>query len=133
MDSGKTTLINALNNRNMQSRKTQALEFDSRTIDTPGEYMENPRYHRALLATSVDVSFVLFVQDATRKSIIYPPGIGQTFPGYTIGVITKTDHNAADIDTARNLLRQVALKGEIITVSAFTGDGLNKLKEILCW
>lgn len=131
--SGKTTLINALHNNKEASRKTQSLEFNSRTIDTPGEYMENPRYYRALLATAVDVTYVLFMQDATRKNSIFPPGLGQTFPGYSLGVITKIDHPGADVDLARKLLGQVALKGNIFLLSPVTGEGMDELKHNICW
>ena len=41
---GKTSLIQSLKGEKLHYRKTQAIEFDDRVIDTPGEYMENRDY-----------------------------------------------------------------------------------------
>lgn len=132
-EAGKSTLLNALHGFGPQSCKTQSLEFSARTVDTPGEYAENPRYYRALLATAMDVEYVLFIQDATRENCIFPPGMGQIFPGYTLGVVTKTDHPAACVPRALELLETVALKGDVIAVSALTGAGIDELKHKIGW
>ncbi|MFZ5591652.1 MAG: EutP/PduV family microcompartment system protein [Bacillota bacterium] len=132
-EAGKSTLLNVLHGLGPVSSKTQALEFAARTVDTPGEYAENPRYYRALLATAMDVDYVLFVQDATRENCIFPPGMGQIFPGYTLGVVTKTDHPAASVLRAVEMLETVALKGDIIPVSALTGVGIDELKQKINW
>lgn len=129
---GKSTLIAALQGKRGEVRKTQAIEFAAHTIDTPGEYIENPRFYRALMATALQADYLLFLQDATLKSSIYPPGIAQAFPGYTLGVITKIDCINADIDSARQFLKTLALKGETYSVSAHTGCGLEELKQRVC-
>lgn len=128
---GKSTLIAALQGDSLKVRKTQALEFGAYTVDTPGEYIENPRYYKALMATAMQVDYVLFVQDATEERSIYPPGIAQTFPCYTLGVISKVDHPEADEEKAREFLDYLALKGDVFGTSAVTGYGLSDLKQRL--
>ncbi|MEG6521020.1 EutP/PduV family microcompartment system protein [Desulfotomaculum sp. 1211_IL3151] len=129
---GKSTLIAALKGDSLNVRKTQAMEFDSYTVDTPGEYIENPRFYRALMATALQVKDVLFLQDATSERCIYPPGIAQSFPCSTIGVITKIDHPEANIEKAKQLLKTVALKSnDVYVVSAINGQGIKELKERL--
>jgi len=129
--SGKSTLIAALQGKDLKVRKTQALKFDAHTIDTPGEYIENPRFYRALLATAWQADYVLFLQDATMNRSYYPPGIAQTFPGHTLGVITKVDCRNANVVRAGQFLKALGLKGETYCVSSVTGSGLTELKQCI--
>lgn len=130
---GKSTILAALQGNLDGVKKTQIIEFGARMVDTPGEYIENPRFYRALLSTALQVDYVLFVQDATGDRSVFPPGIGQLFPGYSIGIITKVDHPDANVERAKGLLNHLALKGkgEVFEVSALTGDGLEELKHRL--
>lgn len=129
--SGKSTLAGALNREPEGIRKTQSVEYFAGTIDTPGEFMENPFYYRALFATSQDAGMILFVQDAARKSSVFPPGFAGAFARQTMGVVTKTDHPEADVEKAGRFLRGLGLNGPIVKVSAFTGEGLEHLRKLL--
>ena len=71
---GKTSLIQSLKGEKLHYRKTQAIEFDDRVIDTPGEYMENRDYLCALTVTACDADVVIFVQDASSDALWYSPG-----------------------------------------------------------
>ncbi|ABO49825.1 ethanolamine utilization protein eutP [Desulforamulus reducens MI-1] len=130
---GKSTILAALRGNVKDVKKTQVIEFGAQTVDTPGEYIENPRFYRALLSTALQVDYVLFVQDATSDRSVFPPGIGQLFPGYSVGIITKVDHPEANVERAKGLLHHLALKGkgEVFEVSALAGDGLEELKQRL--
>lgn len=64
---GKSTLTNALLGREVEAVKTQALVYYDWIVDTPGEYTENPLFYKNIMATSLEVTHVLFLQDATRK------------------------------------------------------------------
>jgi len=61
--SGKTTLIQKLEARELVYRKTQAIEFYLHFIDTPGEYLENRKFYSALIVTSADADLVGLVED----------------------------------------------------------------------
>ena len=79
--SGKSTLIKALNGDQSAAAKTQAMGYTANSIDTPGEFMENPSYYRALFATSMEASAVMFIQDATRgPGRFFRRGLQRLFP-----------------------------------------------------
>jgi Ethanolamine utilization protein len=131
IDSGKTSLLMALNGESGEASKTQTLIYNSMTIDTPGEYIENPRMYKALLSTSLEAGCILFTQDSTVDRSIFPPGFACSFNAVSIGVITKIDHENADIEKARNHLQKLSLKGPIFQVSALTGEGIDTIRDFL--
>ena len=91
VQSGKTTLIQAINGESIRYVKTQAIEFDGMAIDTPGEYIENRQYLYALTVTAADADIIIFTQDPTADSVWYSPGQSSMFNAKVIGVITKCD------------------------------------------
>lgn len=132
--SGKTTLARVLNKEETETvTKTQSLEYSACSIDTPGEFVENPFYYRALFATSLEADAVVFIQDATRNRSIFPPGFAAAFSKRTIGVVTKIDHPQADVKRATGFLKSLGLNGSIAVVSAFTGEGIEEIRKILNW
>jgi len=132
--SGKTTLARVLNKEETETvTKTQSLEYSACSIDTPGEFVENPFYYRALFATSLEADAVVFIQDATRNRSIFPPGFAAAFSKRTIGVVTKIDHPQADVKRAKSFLKSLGLNGSIAVVSAFTGEGIEEIRKILNW
>ncbi|MGI6686269.1 MAG: EutP/PduV family microcompartment system protein [Bacillota bacterium] len=132
--SGKTTLAKVFNNEEAGTvKKTQSLEYSACSIDTPGEFMENPSYYRALFATSLEADAVIFVQDATRNKSIFPPGFASAFSKGTVGVVTKIDHPKADVNKAVTFLKSLGLSGPIVVVSALKGDGIEEIRKILNW
>jgi len=132
--SGKTTLARVLNKEEAgKVKKTQSLEYSACSIDTPGEFVENPSYYRALFATSLEADAVVFIQDATRNRSVFPPGFAAAFAKRTIGVVTKIDHLQADVKRAENFLKSLGLSGPIALVSAFTGEGIEEFRKILNW
>jgi len=131
VDAGKTSLIMRLHGIKGKPTKTQTLEYKSQTIDTPGEYMENPMMYKALMSTALEAKYVLFVQDSTAKKSCFPPGFAKAFSCKTIGVITKIDHPDSDIDTAQKILEKVKVKGPTYAVSSFTGEEIDTLKALM--
>lgn len=129
--SGKTTLVRALGEAEDEVTKTQSLEYQAGSIDTPGEFMENPFYYRALFATSLEADIILFVQDATSKLSVFPPGFAGAFSRRTVGAVTKTDHPEADAERACRFLKALGLSGPVLAVSAFSGEGMEQLKKTL--
>lgn len=131
--SGKTTLIGVLNGETGSATKTQSMEYTASSIDTPGEFVENPFFYRALFATSLEAEIIVFIQDATAKKSIFPPGFAAAFSKRTIGVVTKVDHPEADEVKAAGFLKSLGLNGNVLTVSALSGDGLEDLRTQLNW
>lgn len=133
IDAGKTTLTDALLNRDRKPKKvkTQSLIFDDWIVDTPGEYTENPLHYRNIMATSMEITHVLFTQDATNAKSIFAPGFSSGINKLAIGVVTKADHENANIDHAVKLLKKTMVRGPIVIASAHTGQGLTEIIDLV--
>ncbi|WP_349409995.1 EutP/PduV family microcompartment system protein [Pseudalkalibacillus sp. SCS-8] len=128
---GKSTLTKALLGEEKQAVKTQALVYNDWIVDTPGEYTENPMYYKNIMATSLEVTHVLFIQDATKKKTIFPPGFSTGLNKLPIGVVTKADSEKADVERAVKQLRKVIPKGPIVITSAQNGEGLAYIRDLV--
>ncbi|MCQ1529567.1 EutP/PduV family microcompartment system protein [Lutispora saccharofermentans] len=127
---GKTTLIQKLLNQPSENRKTQSLEFFSSMIDTPGEYLENKSYYKALLVSSIECDAILLLQDPCDEVCFYPPGFATMFNKHTIGVITKIDRYEGNIESAMKCLTSAGAD-RIFMISSYTEEGLYELKKYL--
>ncbi len=128
---GKTTLCQRLNDMEMKYKKTQALEVIHKTIDTPGEYVERRSLFHALVVTSVEADQVLFVQDASQDRFMFAPGQSAAFPIPVAGVVSKADvATPQQVQQATELL-ELAGASPIFVVSAYTGQGIEELKQFL--
>lgn len=130
--SGKTTLIQKLEARELIYQKTQTIEFSLHFIDTPGEYLENRQYYSALIVTSADADLIGLVEDCTGDEAWLPPAFASTFAKEVIGIITKTDlaRDPGQIRAARTRLNQAGAAG-IFEISAVRGDGIGELSRYL--
>ncbi|MCG8564872.1 MAG: EutP/PduV family microcompartment system protein [Desulfobacterales bacterium] len=128
--SGKTTLIQAMQGTDLSYKKTQAVDYCGVFVDTPGEYIENRRFYTALMATSSKCDIVGLVQDATAVSSIFPPQCATMFNIRVVGIITKIDHEDADIDRAEKFLRWAGAT-EIIKSSSTENIGMETIGSCL--
>ena len=102
---GKTTLTQRLNKQDVVYAKTQAVSYENNIIDTPGEYIENKFYYKALTVTANDVDIIAFVQSALDEETFFPPKFSTMFTGkIIIGIITKKDLQL-DCSNAESFLR----------------------------
>jgi ethanolamine utilization protein EutP len=128
---GKSTLTNALLGRKVVALKTQSLHYYDWIVDTPGEYMENPLFYKSIMATALEVTHVLFIQDATNRKITFPPSFSSGITKLAIGVVTKADSEKADIEHAIRQLSKVIIKGPIVVTSAFKQQGIKEIHELV--
>lgn len=132
IDAGKTTLFNALFDRDEEVRKTQALEFEAGGIDTPGEFFSHPRMYSALIATSSETDTLVYVHPCGDREFRLPPGLLNVYAGKRlIGVITKTDLPECDPDWTEKLLRNNGFNGPIFRVSVKDPDSIAPLRSYL--
>lgn len=129
--SGKSSLISCLNGKGIGAKKTQSVLYDAISVDTPGEYVENPSMYKYIIAESQNVEFVLFLQDVTQRRCIYPPGFAQSFNRKTIGIITKVDSEEFNLEHSNKILKSIGVRGPIFKTSSKTGYGIQELKEYL--
>ncbi|SHI97415.1 EutP/PduV family microcompartment system protein [Lutispora thermophila] len=128
--SGKTTLTRKLLNMSSDYKKTQSIEYCNNIIDTPGEYLENKRYYKALLVTSLDADAILLIKDVNDAECYFPPGFAYMFNKPAIGVVTKTDTGIENIESAIRCLQNAGAE-KIYKISSYTGEGLDDLRNFL--
>lgn len=104
------------------------IEFVGNFIDTPGVYLEYPRFYEALVVCSQQADYVLMVIAANQRGIPIPPGFAHAFFRPVIGVINKIDLVDANIQYAGKVLVQADIKQPYYRISTATGEGLGELK-----
>ncbi|MET1030694.1 EutP/PduV family microcompartment system protein [Domibacillus tundrae] len=124
---GKSTLTNVLLGKEVPAFKTQSLHYCDWIVDTPGEYTENPMFYKNIMATSLEVTHVMYLQDATGDKMIFPPQFSSGIPKLPIGVVTKADHPNAKVAEALEKLKQTLTTGPIVISSAAKGMGMDHI------
>ena len=129
--SGKTTLINSLNDYDGPLRKTQDIIYGKNTIDVPGSYIENTWMYKHIIATAQDASHVLILIDQSRCINVYSPGFAKSFRCPVIGVITKIDLIPENEEWCIHQLKQIGVSEPYYKISVPSGVGMVALKEYL--
>ncbi len=124
--SGKTTLTQILKKEAIEYKKTQSMSYYDNIIDTPGEYIENKAYYRALIVSAVECDIIGFVQNAEDKEIVFPPNFSEILNKPSVGIITKIDL-VENYERAKTLLEEIGIK-KIIGVSAKTLEGIEDIR-----
>ncbi len=130
---GKTTLSQLLLKQEVQHKKTQSIEvLGDEIIDTPGEYIENKQFYRALVVTAVEADYILMLQDCTEEQCSFSPQMSGMFNKPIIGVITKTDLETDKVQTKR-LEELLMMSGaeHIFYISCTTNEGIKELADFL--
>lgn len=130
--SGKTTLCQSIDNEELKYKKTQSVEIYNKSIDTPGEYLENRFYYKALIVTAADADLIALVYDCTNEESYIPPGFASMFMKEVIGIITKVDLAESDLDIKRaeEVLEQAGAV-KIFKVNTLLGVGIKELVEYI--
>lgn len=128
--SGKTTLVQRINGVDINYKKTQMISFEENIIDTPGEYIENKYYYKALTVTASNADIIAFVQSALDEDTLFPPKFSTMFAGkIIIGIITKKDLQF-DSSNAENFLKCAGAE-EIYYIGLNDKNEIMRLKERL--
>lgn len=129
---GKTSFCQAIYKEQLHYKKTQAIEILNNAIDTPGEYVENRAFYKALLVTSADADCVVLVQSCIDPQSSFAPGVCGMFNKPTIGLVTKIDAvaHAEDIQIAHDWLVLAGCE-KIFHISSLTGAGMQDVQAYL--
>lgn len=128
---GKTTLTQKLMNEEVKYKKTQAVTYKSKIIDTPGEYVENKIYYKSLLVLSADAKIIILVQSSIDGATLFPPKFSTMFPKKeVIGLVTKIDLENADVERSKKFLLEAGAT-EIFTIGLNDEEGLEAIKKRL--
>lgn len=130
--SGKTTLCQKIHDLDLEYKKTQSVEVYDESIDTPGEYIENRFYYKALIVTAVDADRIALVYDCTVDESYIPPGFSSMFAKETIGIITKIGiaSDEKQIIRAEEELKKAGVE-KIFKVDTILGTGIEELIKYL--
>ncbi|MCG2729434.1 MAG: EutP/PduV family microcompartment system protein [Acetobacterium sp.] len=127
--SGKTTLMQRLNEEELKYSKTQMVSYYDDFIDTPGEFIELPFFSRQAINITMDAGLVILVNSCVDPQNAVPPNFVHTYNIPSIGVITKTDLGDCNLKRSRNLLIYACINPKhIYVVSSYTGEGITELE-----
>lgn len=129
--SGKTSLVNALNDFQGPLRKTQDMIYGKNTIDVPGSYIENSWMYKHIIAAAQDASHVLILMDQSRCTHVYSPGFAKVFRCPVIGVITKAGLAEENEAECISQLKQIGIEEPYFRVNIPSGMGIEELKNHL--
>ena len=127
---GKSSIIRALTHEEYRPRKALAPVYFRNFVDTPGEFLENRRFFRALITASAHCDALVFVQDATRSWCMLHPGLARMFNRKVVGVITKCDHERANVERARRFLANTGVR-DIVEARLHEPRGPEELRAAL--
>ncbi|MDR0338652.1 MAG: EutP/PduV family microcompartment system protein [Desulfovibrio sp.] len=144
--SGKSALVRALARnldqnlaRGLASGQPDGLHVPNRVmaverigpfVVTPGEFLENRRFYRALITASAGCERALFLHNATRRSSLFPPGFASAFNLPVAGVLTHTDAPNADIGLATRFFHSAGVRRLFLT-DGTRGAQLDELRVFL--
>ncbi len=129
---GKSTLFNALLGRKEVVRKTQTIEYhNEQTLDTPGEYFENPHLYSALISSMSHIDRVIYVHPCNILERKLPPGLFHIYGKKIVGVLSKMDLADARINDVRELMKDYGIGHNIFDVSIFKPESIIRLRNFL--
>ncbi|MFX0547795.1 EutP/PduV family microcompartment system protein [Hathewaya histolytica] len=129
--SGKTTIVNALNDYDGPVRPTPDLRYGKNTIDVPGAYIENAWMYSHIIATAQNASHVLIVVDQSNCAEVYSHGFAKSFKCPVVGVITKCDLMPENEEKCLRQLRNIGVPEPYFHISFEMGTGIDALKKYL--
>lgn len=131
---GKTTLSQRLLGQEVSYKKTQALELVGQDIlDTPGEYLEQRQFYKALVVTAVEADVILLLASAIDQQTAFSPRMSTMFSEKpVIGVITKVDLcDDPEQICAAELILEMAGADVILKVGFGDETCIQELREVI--
>lgn len=126
---GKSALVRAFSGGAYVKTRPMSVEYFGQFIITPGEFLENRRFYRALITASADCNLLVMMQDATRDTSLFPPQFATAFNRQVVGVITRIDAPNARPDRAERFLHNAGVH-TLFLLSLQTGQGLEALRAL---
>lgn len=126
---GKTSLTQRITGQSLGYKKTQSVDYLANLIDTPGEYVENKAYYKALIVSATEADIVGLVQPADALESSFPPQFASAFNCEVIGIVTKTDL-ISDTSVAEQFLIDAGV-AKIYRVSNVTEMGIQAIQALL--
>lgn len=129
--SGKTTIVNYLNNYDGPLRRTADVIYGENTIDIPSSYVENAWMYKHIIALAQDASKVVVIVDSENPKEVYSDGFGLSFNNEVVGVINKLNQNLNNLEKCKKQLKRIGIKEPYFLISKNDEVGIKELKEYL--
>lgn len=127
---GKTTLTQALLEKDIHYFKTQDVKNSGFLIDTPGEYIQERHLGGAVACFVYEADIVGLLMSADEPYSLFSPCIATMCNREVIGIITGIDKQNANIPRVTNWIKQTGVK-RIFYLSSITGEGVKELRDFL--
>ena len=129
--SGKTTIVNYLNDYDGPLKRTADVIYGKKTIDVPSSYIENKGMYKYIIALAQDASKVVMIVDCDNPEEIYSDGFGLSFNKDVIGVINKVNNDFNNLEKCKKQLKKIGVKEPYFLISKNDQVGIDELKEYL--
>lgn len=129
---GKTTLTQRIEGKELTYHKTQAIESGSCIVDTPGEFTQRRQFYSALQVTSSSVDYIGLLQSVDERFDAFPPAFSSMFSKPVIGIVTKIDKATSNEEISKTQLAlEQAGASRIFKVSSLEDTGIEELLAFL--
>ena len=107
--------------------------YGKHTINTPDEYLENPKLYSALVSLSQQSTTIIFVKNANDEHHHFPPGFSSAFPCKSLGVaLYSTDNISSAIMNSIGEFKSMGICEEnIYIVNYECFEELDELSKLL--
>lgn len=129
--SGKTTIVNYLNDYNGPLKRTADVIYGENTMDIPSSYIENAWMYKHIIALAQDAKKIVFVLDSKNPKEVIGYGFSKLFNIEVIGVINKADSNYENIDKCKQSLKRIGIVEPYFLIRENSEVDIKKLKEYL--
>lgn len=133
--SGKTTLMQCLQEKDLTYAKTQQVTYTDNFIDTPGEFIEMSIFSNQAVTVSLDSALIIMVVSCSDVMNSIRPNFLTFFNVPSIGVVTKIDLKDSETGNIERSHRYLKLAGvpedRIYEVSSYTGEGIPELIDVI--
>lgn len=129
--SGKTTIVNYLNDYNGPLKRTADVIYGENTMDIPSSYIENAWMYKHIIALAQDAKKIVFVLDSKNPKEVIGDGFSKLFNIEVIGVINKADSNYENIDKCKQSLKRIGIVEPYFLIRKNSEVDIKKLKEYL--
>lgn len=126
--SGKTTLMQALNNEKIEYKKTQYVDNTKAMVDTPGEYAETRSLGAALAMYTFEAQVVGLVLASDEPYSIFSPCCAPVANRPVIGIVTKTDKQSPE--KAAYWLKLAGCE-KVFFTSSYKNEGISEILDYL--
>ena len=129
--SGKTTIVNYLNDYDGPLKRTADVIYGKHTMDIPSSYIENTDMYKHIIALTQDASKVVVVLDYENPKQVCSDGFALSLNHDVIGVINKVDKDLNNLEKCKKQLKRIGVKEPYFLISKNDQVGIENLKEYL--